>query len=270
MLIKYWRGRRGLSQLDLALTAGVSARHLSFLETGRAQPSREMVLRLATALSLPLRDQNALFQAAGHDLAYTEPEPEAVLTGPVRAAIEQMFDHHEPLPMMVMNRTYDVLCSNRGAAALLSRIVVTPPARRQPVNAFRLVFDPRQARPFVVDWEHVAKALLARLHREAMERANDQALMVLLRALFEYPGVPRDWQQPDLASPNEPCLPFRLRTPDLELAFLTTMTVFSAPQNVALDELRIESYFPLDDHTRRACEIFSDESNARGSRTVER
>jgi transcriptional regulator with XRE-family HTH domain len=251
-LIKHWRNLRGMSQLDLALTADVSSRHVSFLETGRAQPSREMILRLATALSVPMRDQNALLAAAGFGEAYAEPGPEA-LSGPVFECLEHMLSHHEPYPMVVMNRVYDVLRTNNAATALLPRVVAEPAALAPPINAFRLLFDERLARPFVVDWAQTARALIARLHREVLERANDTALADLLRALFEYPDVPRDWQQPNLAAPSEPCLAIRLRRPGLELAFLTTITVFSAPQNVTVDELRIESYFPLDEATRRAC-----------------
>ena len=255
-LIKHWRNRRGLSQLDLALTAGVSARHLSFLETGRAHPSRAMILRLATALSVPLRDQNALLVAAGLTEAYAEPGAEAALAGPVHEAVEHMLAHHEPYPMVVMNRLYDILRTNAGAAALLPRVVAEPAALAGRPNALRMLFDPRQGRPFVLEWERVARALLQRLHREVLERANDDALADLLREALAYPGVPLDWQQPDLGAPSEPCLAIRLRTPDLELAFLTTITVFSAPQNLTLDELRIESYWALDDVTRRACERF--------------
>jgi transcriptional regulator with XRE-family HTH domain len=255
-LIKHWRTRRGLSQLDLALAAEVSSRHVSFLETGRAQPSREMILRLSAALSVPLRDQNALLSAAGFPDAYEEPEPdgERGLGGAISQVLDRMLAQQEPYPMVVVNRRYDIVRTNRGAAGLLSRFIAEPAALTPPVNAFRVVFDPHLARPFLLDWERVAATLLSRLHRESLERPADGELSSLLRSLFEYEGVPRGWQQPDLSLPSEPCLTIRLRRDDLELAFLTTVTVFSAPQNVTLDELRIESYFPLDEGTRRACE----------------
>jgi transcriptional regulator with XRE-family HTH domain len=253
-LIRHWRTRRGMSQLDLALAADVSARHVSFLETGRAQPSREMILRLASALSVPLRDQNALLHAAGFPDAFPEPPVEDGLSGAIGAVLERMLAQQEPYPMVVVNRRYDILRANRAAGALLGRLVREPGALDGPPNAFRLVFDPRLARPFVVEWERLARSLLARLHREVLERPGDAELAGLLRSLFEYPGVPDAWRQPDLSSPSEPCLTIRLRRDGLELAFLATVTVFSAPQNLTLDELRIESWFPLDDATRRACE----------------
>lgn len=245
-----------MSQLDLALTAEVSARHVSFLETGRAQPSRDMVLRLATALSVPLRDQNQLLVAAGHPEAFDEPAEDA-LAGPIREAVDRMLAHQEPYPMVVMNRAYDVVLLNRGARDVMSRFVLDPSALGAPTNGMALLFDPRLARPFVLDWPLVARTLLSRLHREVLERPNDAALGALLRSLLDLPDVPRDWQAPDLAAPSEPILPIRLRRDDLSLAFLTTVTVFNAPQNVTVEELRIECYFPLDDETRRACEALA-------------
>ncbi len=246
-----------MSQLDLALAADVSSRHVSFLETGRAQPSREMILRLASALSVPLRDQNALLHAAGFPEAYAEPDVAEGLSGPIGAVLERMLEQQEPYPMVVVNRRYDVVRTNRAGTALLSRIILEPAALGSPPNAFRIVFDPRLARPFIVDWERLASAFLTRLHRESLERPGDGELAALLRSLFEYSGVPKGWQEPDLSLPSEPSLAIHLRRDELDLRFLTTVTVFSAPQNVMLEELRIESYFPLDDATRRTCEALA-------------
>ncbi len=253
-LIRHWRGRRGLSQLDLALAANVSARHISFLETGRAQPSREMVLRLAATLDVPLRDQNVLLHSAGFEDVFEEPGAESFVAGPIGMAIERMLEQHEPFPMTLLDRRYDVVRMNQGAARLFAQVVNDPSAFGARPNVFHVLFDPRLARPFVVEWERVARALLSRLHRESLERPNDEELASLVRSLFEYEGVPKDWQAPDLSLPSEPCLSFRLRRGALELSFLTTVTVFNAPHNVSLEELRIESYFPLDERTRRACE----------------
>jgi transcriptional regulator with XRE-family HTH domain len=252
-LLKYWRGRRGLSQLDLALGADVSSRHVSFLETGRAKPSREMVLRLGSALEVPLRDQNALLHAAGFAEIFEEPPLESGMSRAIQGALDHMLESHEPFPMVVMNRHYDVERMNRSAAMLLGAMVLEPSGLTPPVNAFRILFDPRLIRPFIVDWESVAHALLARLHREALHRAHDRGLSDLLRALMEYPDVPESWRQPDLAQADEPVFTVRLERDELKLAFLTTLTMFSAPRNITLDELRIESYFPLDDETRQAC-----------------
>jgi transcriptional regulator with XRE-family HTH domain len=253
-LLKYWRGRRGLSQLDLALVADVSSRHVSFLETGRARPSREMVLRMGAALDVPLREQNGLLRAAGFAAEFAEPGLTEGLSRWVTAAIERMLEQHDPYPMVVLDHRYDVIRSNRAALRLIGSMVADPTLLTPPINIFRLLFDPRLGRRAVVDWETTARAMLARLHREALARPGNAESSELVQALFEYPGVPEAWRQPDFSLPSEPALTLRLRYGDQELAFLTTVTVFDAPQNITLQELRIESYFPLDDRTRETCE----------------
>lgn len=252
-LLRHWRTRRGLSQLDLALAADVSARHVSFLETGRAQPSREMVLRLGATLGVPLRDQNAMLRAAAFADEFPEPSLEGGLPSEVALAIERMLRQHEPFPMVVLDRHYQVLRTNEGAARVFARLIADPGAMPAKPNVFSLLFDPRLVRPFVVDWEKVARGLTARLHREALARPGDADLAALLRSLFDYPGVPVAWRQPDFSIPSEPTLTLRFKRDVLELGFLTTLTVFNAPQNVTLEELSIESYFPLDDATAERC-----------------
>jgi transcriptional regulator with XRE-family HTH domain len=252
-LLRHWRTKRGLSQLDLAVSADVSSRHLSFLETGRAQPSREMVLRLGATLDVPLRDQNELLRAAGFPPEYGEPSVHDGLPAPIAQALERMIAVHDPFPITVLDRHYDVLRVNDGGARLFSRFVAEPAALPARLNVYRLLFDPRLVRPFVADWERVAHAMVARLHREALARTQDPALGALVRALLEYPGVPEAWRQPDFSAPAEPALTVRLRRDELDLSFLTAVTAFNAPGNVTLDELRIESYFPLDRATEQAC-----------------
>jgi transcriptional regulator with XRE-family HTH domain len=253
-LLRHWRSRRGLSQLDLALAAEVSSRHVSFLETGRAQPSRDMVLRLGATLNVPLRDQNEMLRAAGFDDEFPEPSYRDGMEGPIAQAIDRMLAQHEPFPMTVLDRRYDVLRTNDGAARMLAALVAEPAALGERINVFHVLFDPRLARPFVVDWERVAHGMVSRLHRETLARPEDAELAALVRSLFDYPQVPESWRQPDFSAASEPVLTLRVRRDALELAFLTTMTSFNAPQNVTLEELRIESYFPLDDATTRACE----------------
>jgi len=252
-LLKYWRGIRGLSQLDLALSADVSARHVSFLETGRSAPSRPMVLRLAAALHVPLRQQNEMLLAADFEPQFDEPDPTTGLSGPVAHALERMMAQHEPFPLAVMNKRYDVLRTNRGGQRLLTRFVAEPAALIPPINACRILLDPRGAKPFVKDWERAAKMMIARLHREALTQPQDDGLRELVDELTRLPGVPDDWREPDFSLPNEPVFTLHLARDGLELAFLTTLTVFSAPQNVTLEELQIESYYPLDDATEQAC-----------------
>jgi transcriptional regulator with XRE-family HTH domain len=254
-LLRHWRTGRGQSQLDLACAANVSSRHVSFLETGRARPSREMVLRLGAALDVPLRDQNAMLRAAGLPAEYPEPAPGEAISPAVDQALARMLAQHEPFPMVVASQAYDVVRTNGGAARLLARIVPDPAGLPRPGNLLRLLFDPRLARPALVDWERTARALLARAQRELLARPSDGELGALVRALLDYPDVPADFARPDLGLPSEPAFALRLRCAgeSTELAFLSAITRFSAPQNVALDELRLESFFPLDEATARAC-----------------
>jgi transcriptional regulator with XRE-family HTH domain len=246
-LLRHHRQLRGMSQLDLAVAADVSSRHVSFLETARAQPSREMVLRLGACLSVPLRDQNEMLRAAGWPPEFAEP---SVLTGLppfVAQAIERMMRVHEPFPMTLMDRKFDVLRANTGGANVLASFVADPAALGPTPNGYRLLFDSRLARPFIQDWAKVARSILARLHREALLHPTNTDLAALLRSLFVYPGVP------DFSEPNDPALILRLRRGPLSLSFLTTLTSFNAPGNVTLEELVIESYFPLDRETEDAC-----------------
>jgi len=252
-VLRYWRGRRGWSQLDLALEARVSARHISFLETGRAQPSREMVLRLGDTLGLSLRDRNAMLRAADFAHAFEEPSFEGGLPAPLAQAIDRMAEQHEPFPLAVMTRHFDLLRANAGASRLLGHLIADPSRLSSPPNVMRMLFDPELARGKVVDWDRVARGMLSRLHRELLARPNDQKLSALLSSLLAMPGIPEEWKEPDLASPSEPTLVVRFRHEGMSLAFLTTLTVFHAPQNVLLEDIIIESYFPFDEETKAAC-----------------
>ena len=251
-LVRHWRTRRGLSQLDLAVAANVSSRHVSFLETGRAQPSREMVLRLGATLDVPLRDQNELLRAAGFDDEFAEVAP-TELAAPIARALDRMFAVHDPFPITLLDRNYNVLRVNDAGQRIIMQFVLDPSAIPPQLNVFALLFDPRLARSFVVDWEVLAHSLVARLHRETLVHSRRPELGALLRSLFDYPDVPEAWRQPNLATPSEPIVTFRLRRDALDLAFLTTITAFNAPQNVTLEELRIETYYPLDDATAASC-----------------
>ncbi|MEM1414209.1 MAG: helix-turn-helix transcriptional regulator [Myxococcota bacterium] len=251
-LLKYWRGLRGMTQLDLALAADVSTRHLSYLENGRAKPSREMVLVLGAKLDLPLREQNAFFEAAGFAPPFPEPSVDGELDPPIAFALERMFAHHEPYPMVAMNRRYDILRHNHGFAKLIAPLGAE--ALSKPLNAFHMLFDPALARPLVVDWPRTARALLSRLHRESLHRPKDPSLASLLEEMLAYPDVPAEWRQPDFATASLPTFSLGLRWGGATLRLLTTVTAFSAPGNVTLEELQIEAYFPLDEATERTFE----------------
>jgi transcriptional regulator with XRE-family HTH domain len=249
-LLKHFRRTRGLSQLDLASAAEVSPRHLSFLETGRAKPSREMVLRIGVTLGLSLRDQNALLSAAGFSETFRETEI-GQLAPHIKRALERMMQAHEPFPLIVFDINYDVRMMNHGASTLLRTLV--PNAGTRGLNLLEMCFDPDGLRPYLENWEHAALHFLQRVAREHLQTGRE-ALGLLLSRLLAYPDVPQRARSLDLTAQLEPVFDVRFRYLDQRFAFLTTLTAFSAPQDVTLDELRIESYFPLDDATTRLCE----------------
>jgi transcriptional regulator with XRE-family HTH domain len=252
-LLKYWRSRRGLSQLDLALHAGVSARHVSFLESGRAQPSESMVVRLLEALDVPLRDRNEALRAAGFDARFPEPALGAIPAA-IEDAIAQMMEAQEPYPLTVISPEANVLRSNRAASSLFPLFVADPSALESPLNMFSLVFDPRLMRPFISNWPSVARQMLRRLQRESLQHGGDERLSALARRVLAFPDLPKAWSGPDFSEDVEPVFSVHLRRDQLVLGFFTTITTFSSPRIVTLDELRIESSFPSDDVTRRFCE----------------
>lgn len=259
-LLKHWRRQRGLSQLDLALAADVSARHISFIETGRSNPSPEMVLRLASALAVPLRQANAMLRAAGHESHYEEGS--ADLPTAVVEAIALLKSHHEPYPLVVVNRTYRVLDLNHGAVAVLGAVLdrdgaAADPAEVHPLNLARLTFDPDGASRFLVNFDEVGRELLWRIQREVLADPGDGEMQALLDDLLALPTVDASWREADLSVPSEPALTLHLRTDASDLRFLTTITSFQAPQNVAVEHLRIETWFPADEATAAACQAFA-------------
>lgn len=253
-LLKHWRRQRGLSQLDLALVADVSSRHVSFLETGRSRPSPEMVLRLAAALGVSLRRTNEMLRAAGHTAAYDESTDD--LPDMVAAAVELMGAHHEPFPMLVVDRCYRIRHANDGGRRLLTAVVGDVPVDQ--VNLASVTFDPHGAQPFLVNFDVVGRELLWRIQRELLEAGDDHDLRRLLDELLAMPTVDPDWRHVDLSAASDPVLTVHLRREGVDLRFVVAVTSFSAPQNVAVEELRVETWFPADEATAEACEVLAD------------
>ncbi len=247
-LLRHWRTARRISQLDLSLEAEVSSRHLSFVETGRAQPSRDMVLRLAEALEVPLRERNALLLAAGYAPVYRETGLEAPELADARRAVEFILAQQEPYPAVLLDRHWNLLLANAATGRFLARFPEC--AVPGPPNAMRLLFHPQGLRPFVEDWECVAGMLIQRLHREAAGAPPDPETRALLEELLGYSGIPSRWRRPELERAPAPLLAVTYRREDLRLSFFSTITTFGTPQDVTLQELRIESFFPADDATR--------------------
>ncbi len=246
-LLREHRERRRWSQAALAEQAEVSTRHLSFLENGKAAPSREMVLLLTSALELPLRDRNLLLGAAGFTPAYRESDLEGPELADVRRAIELLLAHHEPFPAMVYDPLWNLVRMNTGAGALLGGIVEpTPESASLLGNGLRFLFHPRAARPFVENWSEVASYALDQLRREvhAVPREGGLAL------LAEIEGYAGELAQRPLRVLETPLLEVRLRKGELALRFFPTVTTLGTPLDVTVQELRIESYFPADAATR--------------------
>lgn len=253
-LLRDWRTRRGLSQLDLALASGVSSRHISFLETGRSIPGDEMVLRLAAALDVPLRQVNAMLRAAGHAPRYPEPEPGEELSEQVRTALDLMKHHHEPYPLVVIDRNYRLLESNAGAVAVLNAAIAGPAALGlDGLNLARLTLDPEVGGRIIANYEVVARELLWRMQRELLSDPENIPMRELLDEALRLPGAHPDWRRPDLAAPSASTVELQLRVADEVWSFMLIVSAIQAPLEVALDELRMELWFPADEHTAAGC-----------------
>jgi len=247
--LREWRAARRLSQLDLALQADVSARHLSRVETGKAQPSRDMVARLADTLHMPLRERNALLVAAGYAPEYPETELSTPHLAQVRRAIEFILEHQEPFPAFVLNRRWDVLLANRAAARLVGFLR----GGSAHTNMVRQFFDPDDLRAVVVNWEEVAGDLIRHLHDEVAAAPSDTRARALLDEVLRYPGVPARWRTRELGAGPPPLLTVQFRKDGQDLRFFSTITTFGTPRDVTIDEMRIECTFPADDATAELC-----------------
>jgi transcriptional regulator with XRE-family HTH domain len=247
-MLQEWRRMRRKSQLHLALEAGVSARHLCFLETGRARPSREMVLVLANALEVPLRERNALLLAGGFAPVYRETNLDSEELRPARRALDCILRQQEPYPAVVMDRHWNILTSNASAARFF-RLLLGGDGPPGPANVVRLMFHPDGLRPHVANWEAVAEALVQRVHREAVGGVVDGETAGLLREVLAYPGVPARWAAPDLGAPLVPLLAIQFRKAALATSFFSTVTTLGTPLDIALQELRIECFHPVDVET---------------------
>ena len=242
--LRAWRERNRLSQLHCALEADISQRHLSFLETGRSRPSRDMIIHLADRLNIPLRDRNAALLAAGFAPAYSErglddPEMKAA-----RAALETILAGHEPYPALAIDRHWQMLHANAAIGPLLSG-VGNADLLRPPVNVLRLSLHPQGLAPGIENLGEWRAHLLHRLGRQ-IAATQDEVLIELRRELLGYGAVPG----PDEGAASVGVfVPLRLKTPDGVLSFISTTTVFGTPRDVLLSELAIEAFFPADTQT---------------------
>jgi transcriptional regulator with XRE-family HTH domain len=240
--LREWRQRRHLSQLDLASDAEISARHLSFVETGRAAPSRDMVLRLAERLEVPLRERNMLLVAAGFAPAFPQRSLDDPALKPARAAIELVLKAHEPNPAMAVDRHWNLVAANRMVAPLLEDI--SPDLLAPPLNVMRLSFHPRGLAPRTVNLAEWCGHLLERLHRQC-EATADPELIKLYHELKAYPIPARSAP----LAPDTVAIPFKIRFGGEILSFISTTMIFGTPVDITLSELALETFFPADDLT---------------------
>jgi transcriptional regulator with XRE-family HTH domain len=247
--LRQWRQRRRMSQLDLSAEARISTRHLSFVETGRSLPSREMVLRLFERLNVPLRERNTMLMAAGYAPMYRERALDDPALAAAREAVERVLKGHEPFPALAVDRHWNMVAHNRVVAHLLAGIA--PTLLAPPVNVLRLSLHPQGLAPRIANLNQWRAHLFARL-RQQVHATADPVLAALLDELQQFPAP---------TSPDDVTLdgelagvvvPFRLTTPAGVLNFISTTTVFGSPVDVTLQELAVESFFPADEPTAQA------------------
>ncbi len=248
-LLKQWRERRRVSQLDLAGEAELSTRHLSFVETGRSQPSRDTILHLCQALEVPPRSRNELLTAAGYAPIYRETALDAPELAQTRRALDYMLHQQEPYPAMMVDRHWNILQSNKAMTRMIGCFL--DPADMQAAgapNAIRLTHHPRGLRPFIRNWETAAAVSIQWLQRDLLH-TGDSETRRLIDELLAYPGAPANWRTLDLDAAAAPFSAFELQKDDLHFSFFTVLAGLGTPYDITLHELRIECFFPADKAT---------------------
>jgi transcriptional regulator with XRE-family HTH domain len=244
-LLKHWRSVRRLTQIELAGDANVSARHLCFLETGRAQPSREMVQLLGSALDLPLEERNALHVAAGFMPPYSDRGLAAENLQPVRQALDFILRQQEPYPGIVIDGRWDVRIRNQASRRLFKPFHQAYEMEAGIAeNAMHTVFHPKGLRQFIVNWDEFAGQMIQILHREVAQGGRVAAQ--LLDEIMVYPGLPAEWRLPRNPTGSSPVMTMQLRKGGFRLAFFSTFTTLAMPTDAALQKLKIECFYPAD------------------------
>jgi transcriptional regulator with XRE-family HTH domain len=243
-LLRDWRQRRRMSQLDLACAADISTRHLSFVETGRSQPSREMLMRLSERLAVPLRERNAMLLAAGYAPLYRERRLDDPALGVARHAIELVLRGHEPYPAIAVDRHWNVVAMNRAAPMLLQGAAAW--LLQPPVNVLRAALHPQGVAPRIVNFAQVRHHLLSRLQQQ-VDASGDRELAALHAELSALPGQGDAGEE--AVDYGGVLVPLQLRTEHGVLSFFSTLTVFGSPLDITLSELAVEAFFPADEAT---------------------
>jgi transcriptional regulator with XRE-family HTH domain len=252
-LLRTWRQQRKASQLQLAIDSGISQRHLSFLESGRAKPSTEMVMQLAEVLDVPLRERNALLLAAGYAPFYHQRSLTDREMAPVLDALTHMLNHHEPFPAVAVDRDFNLLLQNRAFETMLT--LLGDPAQLWAAccpngvpNLLRLTFHPRGARPFIRNFEQVGALLLVRAYRESLPYPESATHRFLAELRLDT-SIPRHWHTPSPQLAAYPVLPLALGDGTVELSLFSMISTIGTPHDVTADEIRVETFFPADKAT---------------------
>jgi len=251
-MLRAWRRRRGASQLALALQSGVSQRHVSFLESGRARPSREMVVQLSSALDVPLRQRNAMLMAAGFAPVYRESSLGAPELTPVRQAIDRMLKQQEPYPAVVIDRLWNLLEANEAAVAFtlfLHEGPPPPPPPGKPPNLLRSLLDPKGLRPKIANWEEVARYLVSTTYAEILAAGGEPKALAFIEEVMAYPDVPASFRKLRFEDRPPPVLTLDYIVGGKSLSVFTTIATLGTPQDVTLQEVRIECFFPADERS---------------------
>jgi transcriptional regulator with XRE-family HTH domain len=250
--LKEWRAARRMSQLELATVADVSQRHVSFLEKGRSKPSREMVIHLAIALDVPLRERNTMLTVAGYSSEYGETALTAPALDQVWGILETILRAHEPFPAFVVDRGWDVVLANE-AAMRFTTAMIDPgnPIAVAGMNALKLVLHPDGVRPFIVNWPQVATAALRRLDHEVASRPTDTILSDLRAEVLSYPDVAELLRRPALPAAEDLLVPFHYRVGDNDLRLFSTIAILGEAHDITLEELRLETFFAADAATEQ-------------------
>jgi transcriptional regulator with XRE-family HTH domain len=245
-LLRDWRAARGMSQLDLAMHAGFSARHVSFIETGRTQPSRQALLVLAESLDVPLRERNRLLEAGGYAHVYRQTPLDSSEMTHIRTVLQFILDRHKPYAALVLDRYSNCVMGN-GVSDALVRSIVDPSLITDHMNHLRLVFHPLGARRAIVNWDEVSRHLLDRAERELGDAKEDEAAASLLNELRGYMPAGERPRATSGVSAGDLLLPIHIRKGDLDVRMFSTIMTLGTPRDVTLQELRIETFFPADD-----------------------
>jgi transcriptional regulator with XRE-family HTH domain len=251
-MLRTWRRRRGASQLALALQSGVSQRHVSFLESGRARPSREMVVQLTTALDVPLRQRNAMLLAAGFAPAYRETNFGAPELVPVRKALDHILRQQEPYPAVVIDRLWNLIQANEAASAFTVFLFEGPPPAPPPgkaCNILQWLLDPKALRPKIANWEEVARHLVSTTYAEILADGGEPKALAFIQEIMAYPDVPASFRKLRFEDRPQPVLTLDYVVGGKSLSVFTTIATLGTPQDVTLQEVRIESFFPADERS---------------------